>query len=576
MDLLVGRTLGPYEIQAQLGAGGMGIVYRALHRRLGQYRAVKVLPGNLAADPALVMRFEREARLAAELDHPNIVRVFDVGDDNGMHYLVMALLSGRSLQQVLHDDQPIPTARAIELLRQLAAALDFAHTRGVVHRDVKPGNAFVGDDDRVTLVDFGIALAAQESRLTDAGRVIGTPEYLAPEVVTGRDAGPSADLYALGIIAYELATGRVPFTGTNSHAILLAQAHDMPPSPSAFRSDLSPTVQAVLLRQLAKGPEQRFRTGAAFVIALGAAFGQAASGQSEAYRPPAPTLILPGGGTPPPAPNPISGGGRAIPPSGVHPRGATPLPSPPAAGGTAAPAPPSIQGTPLPGSPGVGRTPPPVGPTQPHAPQPPRPFVGPAAGERRQSGPPILLILVVVLAVALLLVLGIGASLAMSGRESLVARAILGPVPTATPLPTATPIPTPTVPPTATPIPGPTLNDLVGTWTAVSSNKNGGPATPETSLRLAIKQSGERTLLMAPVDKPDQQIRFDQQRVEGQTLIGIGTSDRESVDMSIVVSQDRRQITMTIREPPPTPSSSSSRASSTSSPDTATLILRKT
>jgi serine/threonine-protein kinase len=569
VDLLVGRTLGPYEIQAQLGAGGMGVVYRALHRRLGQYRAVKVLPTNLAADPALVMRFEREARLAAELEHPNIVRIFDVGEDDGLHYLVMALLAGRSLQDVLREDQPIPTARAITLLRQLAAALDFAHTRGVVHRDVKPGNAFVGDDDRVTLVDFGIALAAQESRLTDAGRVIGTPEYLAPEVVTGRDAGPSADLYALGIIAYELVTGRVPFTGTNSHAILLAQARDTPPLPTIFRADLPATVQGVLMTQLAKQPDRRFRTGSAFVNALATAFGQAGAPV------PPPTQILSGSGYPPPGPIPGAVGGQQPSPSGMYPRGAPPLPTPPAPGGTPlpggagrSPVPPGSAGTPLPPRPGPDPgqgSPPPGGtplPGRPPAPQDWRP----AALDRRGSRAPVWLGLAIVLALGLLVLVGIGSSLAKDGRESFVARALLGPAPTATPLPTPTPVPTPTAQPTATPIPGPRFQDLVGTWTAVSSSQNGGPATPETSLRIAITVAGDRSLLLTRLDKADSPIQFDQDRTEGQSLIGTGSSNGDTADMTLLVSQDRSQITMTIR-PTQRPGSSSR--------DAFSLILRR-
>ena len=144
MDPLVGRALGPYELQVRLGAGGMGTVYRAVHRRLRQQRAVKVLPGNLAADQTFVQRFEREARVAAELRHPNIVVVHDVDDEDGIYYIAMELLQGRSLRDLIREESPIPIERALNLMEQLAAALDYAHARSVVHRDIKPGNVFVG------------------------------------------------------------------------------------------------------------------------------------------------------------------------------------------------------------------------------------------------------------------------------------------------------------------------------------------------------------------------------------------------------------------------------------------------
>jgi eukaryotic-like serine/threonine-protein kinase len=527
VDLLIGRTLGPYELQARLGAGGMGVVYRALHRRLAQYRAVKVLPANLAGDPALVLRFEREARLAAELDHPNIVRLFDVNEHDGIHYLVMALLSGRSLQQILAEDRPLPLDRTLHLLGQLGAALDFAHARGVVHRDVKPANAFVSADDHLTLVDFGIAMAGQESRLTGVGQVIGTPEYLAPEVVTGQDAGPSADLYALGVIAYEMLTGRVPFTGTNSHAILLAQARDDPPPPRTYRADMPDAVQAVLLRQLAKVPEHRFRTAGAFVSALAGAAAAQRTAATETV-PTSETEQLRGAGTldgvrPTPAPRPsgrISG----------------PLPAPPL----------------LRDERGSGQFPDPNGGRD---------------GTKNGGRSSLPFILACVAVAVLIVLLGAVASVAMGGRESPLAKLALGPVPTPTPLPTATLVPTATAVPTATPVPGPRLADLVGNWTAVSSNTNGGPATPETAIRLSFTLAGDRALMMTRVDRSsDQPVRFDYQRTDGQTLIGQGSSNGQGGDMAILVAADGRQITMTIR---PTQGASAPR-------DTYGLILRRT
>ncbi|HZO31200.1 MAG TPA: protein kinase [Chloroflexota bacterium] len=279
MDLLAGRRLGPYELYERLGAGGMGVVHRAVHRRLNQPRAVKVLPANLAADPLLVERFEREARLAAELRHPHIVPIYDVDDHDGIHYIAMELLEGHALRQLILEDAPLALDRCLWLLRQLADALDFAHRRGVAHRDVKPGNVFVGPDDHVTLVDFGIARAVEEARLTQTGGVVGTSEYMSPEVARGGEHGIGSDLYAIGVVSYELVTGRVPFTGPNSATIMYAQIHTPPPPPRSLRPDLPAAVEAVILRQLHKDSTQRYPTALAFVEALA---------EAAAVREPAP------------------------------------------------------------------------------------------------------------------------------------------------------------------------------------------------------------------------------------------------------------------------------------------------
>jgi serine/threonine-protein kinase len=271
MDTWIGQQLGPYELQARLGAGGMGVVYRAVHRRLGQARAIKVLPAMLAYDETFLQRFEREARLASELRHPNIVMIHDIAEERGVNYIVMELLDGRSLHDVIRQDGPLPLDRALGLLRQLADALDFAHARGVVHRDIKPGNAIVSPGDHLTLVDFGIARAAEGTRLTEVNTRVGTAEYMSPEAITEGDSGPDTDLYALGVIAYEVLTGRVPFTGVSSQTIMYAQIHTPPPPPRSLRTDLSPATEAVVLRQLHKDRAQRYGTGMALVQALAAA-----------------------------------------------------------------------------------------------------------------------------------------------------------------------------------------------------------------------------------------------------------------------------------------------------------------
>ena len=279
MDSLIGRKLGPYEIRARLGSGGMGAVYEGVHEVLQQVRAIKVMSAHLANHASFVSLFRREAMLAARLRHPNIVQIHDVGDHDGLHYIVMEHLTGRSLREVVRSESPLAGDRAIRLLRQLAEALDFAHSQHVSHRDVKPANVFVDDTDRATLVDFGIARAADGTHLTITSG-IGTPEYMAPEAfddeILGPDADPfllgvGTDRYALGVVAYELLSGQVPFSGRTPQSIAFAQVNRPPPPIRARRPDLPPAVEPVLSRQLAKDPTERYPTAVAFVEALAAA-----------------------------------------------------------------------------------------------------------------------------------------------------------------------------------------------------------------------------------------------------------------------------------------------------------------
>jgi serine/threonine-protein kinase len=263
------RRLGPYLLQKKLGQGGMGAVYVGVHQTLQSARAIKVLLPT-EVDEAVVERFMREGVISASLRHPNIVEIFDVGEQDDIHFLVMELVEGESLLNLLRSTGALPLERAVGLLRQIAAALDYAHARGVVHRDVKPSNVIVDPDDHVTLIDFGIARALDESRLTRVGVVVGTFEYMAPEVVTEGGGSPGADRYALGIVAYQMLTGRVPFTGPSAHSIMYRQVHDPPPPPSELRPDLPGPAEDALLRQLAKSPDDRFPSAQAFVDALAA------------------------------------------------------------------------------------------------------------------------------------------------------------------------------------------------------------------------------------------------------------------------------------------------------------------
>jgi non-specific serine/threonine protein kinase len=272
MDHLAGRTLGPYELGELLGSGGYGAVYRATHRRLRVAHAVKVLtPSALLSGGDLVKRFEREAHTAAQLRHPNIVQIHDIAEEAGFHYIAMELVEGMSLREVLRAQGPLPLGRALRLLSQLADALDYAHGRGVLHRDLKPANVVVGPDDHATLVDFGLARPVEGTRLTRTIMVVGTAEYMAPEAVEGDRGSPSSDLYALGVLAYEMLAGESPFAGREPLQVLYAQVHTPPPSPRGLRPDLPEAVEAALLRQLAKDPARRYPSGRAFVAGLSAA-----------------------------------------------------------------------------------------------------------------------------------------------------------------------------------------------------------------------------------------------------------------------------------------------------------------
>lgn len=263
MDDLVGRALGPYELLDRIGSGGMATVYRGVHRALGQPRAIKVLLPSLAEDSSLVERFRTEAKIASGLCHPNIVSIYDVGEQDGLFYLVMDLVEGISLGRLLRRDKALPLDRAVRLLEQLASALDYAHGQGVVHRDIKAGNVLVGEDDHVSLFDFGIARAtAALGRLTLPGQVVGTPEYLAPEVAEGAPVSPAADVYSLGIMLYELCAGRTPFAGGHPLAVLRRQLEDPPLRPPGLPTPLWGLLSWMLDKVPARRPSAEDASGA--------------------------------------------------------------------------------------------------------------------------------------------------------------------------------------------------------------------------------------------------------------------------------------------------------------------------
>ena len=268
---IIGQSFGRYHILEQLGEGGMATVYRAYDTRLDADVAVKVIRRSAFAPDQLeqvLKRFEREAKSLAKLSHANIVGVIDYGDYEGSPYLVMEYLPGGTLKQKM--GQPMACREAARILLPIARALDFAHRKGMAHRDVKPSNILITADGDPMLTDFGIAkmLEAQEGfTLTGTGVGIGTPEYMAPEQWTGQ-AGPSSDIYSLGVVFYEMLTGRKPYEADTPAAVLLKQASDPLPNPRDYVPDLPYQAEHVLLRALAKKPEDRFANMGEFATSL--------------------------------------------------------------------------------------------------------------------------------------------------------------------------------------------------------------------------------------------------------------------------------------------------------------------
>jgi len=265
---LLGRTLGRYRLDEVLGRGGMAEVFRATDTQLGREVAVKVVLSEFALDDELRERFLREARLAASLDHPHILPVYDFGDEEGVPFLVMPRISGGTLAERLVG-RPLPIAWTVACLGQLSGALDAAHAAGVLHRDVKPGNVLIDEHGRALLADFGIAkLHASTTRLTRTGTVVGTPTYMAPEVAAGETAGAAADRYALAVMAYEMLAGKPPFAGENPLSILHQHTTSPVPPISRRAEHLPPAVDGVLAEALAKEPEVRPSSCRAFAEAL--------------------------------------------------------------------------------------------------------------------------------------------------------------------------------------------------------------------------------------------------------------------------------------------------------------------
>jgi eukaryotic-like serine/threonine-protein kinase len=250
---------GRYRVMRKLGAGGMADVYLAEDEELGRRVAIKILNDRHANDDQFVERFRREAKNAAGLSHPNIVSIYDRGEAEGTYYIAMEFLDGRSLKELLVARGPMPIADAIVYARQILNALRFAHKKGVVHRDIKPHNAMIDGDGRLKVTDFGIARAGA-SQMTEAGAIVGTAQYLSPEQARGAAVDQRSDLYSMGIVLYEMLTGRLPFTGDTPVEIAMRHLSDPPRPPSTIRPEIPPDLDMIVLRALAKNPDDRFQT----------------------------------------------------------------------------------------------------------------------------------------------------------------------------------------------------------------------------------------------------------------------------------------------------------------------------
>lgn len=272
-DALIGRRLGDYTIQSLLGQGGMARVYKGYDATLQRYAAVKVVEPRLLAaqdENEYRERFLREARAIARINHPNVVSVYQFGELDNLYYMAMSFIEGDDLRDIIKEyhrqKSYIPHKQVLKIIKDIAQALDFVHKNEVIHRDIKPSNIMVTADGRAVLTDFGLALSAQEGTL---GNTFGSVHYIAPEqAISSAQAVPQSDLYALGIVLYEMLTGRVPFEDASAMSVALKHISDAPPMPSMFNARITPPIEAVLMKVLDKDPRKRYQTGLAFANAL--------------------------------------------------------------------------------------------------------------------------------------------------------------------------------------------------------------------------------------------------------------------------------------------------------------------
>ena len=427
-----------YELQEPIGRGGMATIYRAVDLRMGRPVAIKILREVYSSDPKFVTRFQREARAASLLQHPNIVQVFDYGQSGESYYIVMEFVEGTDLRHYLKRNGRLSNERAVVIAHDVALGLGAAHKRGIVHRDVKPQNIMLNDDDLVKLTDFGIASVYKDvgaERLTTTGMTLGTVQYYAPEQAQGEVVTPAADVYSLGIVMYEMLAGRPPFDGDTPVAVAMSHIQDLPDPPSRYNPAIAPALEQIVLRCLEKDPRDRYRDGDSLAYALE---NFERRGGSRASAVPAARM-----GAPlslPADPRPLPGSGLAAyggPAVASGPGRGAPVSSGPIGGRR------NSSGGPASGPRGVFDAPGlstrpygPAGGTVPRAPTTGRPSGPPGfpprpedEGGRRRTGP---IVAVAVSAVVLLLGLSCALVLSLTGAWSGLTSFLTGPTPTAT------------------------------------------------------------------------------------------------------------------------------------------------
>src|SRR6202165_4834957 len=255
---------GRYEIVGELGRGAMGVVYKAMEPGIGRTVAVKTIrlseQGTGLSRPELLSRFQTEARAAGLLTHPNIVVVYDAGEENGLYFITMELVEGKSLQALIDGGHAFPVSRGLRILEQTCSALQFAHDRNVVHRDIKPANLMLTADDTVKVTDFGTAKILQFGTAQQTAHVMGTPSYMSPEQVKGRAVDGRSDIFSLGVMLYEMVTGEKPFPGQSITTVIYKIVNEAPVPPRQVDPSIHPGISAVVMRALEKEPEQRYQS----------------------------------------------------------------------------------------------------------------------------------------------------------------------------------------------------------------------------------------------------------------------------------------------------------------------------
>lgn len=287
MEDLTGKQFGAYHIVSPLGEGGMAAVYKAYQPAVDRYVALKVLPQHFAKDPQFIGRFKQEAKMLAKLQHPHILPVHDSGESDGYTYFVMPLIDGGDLADLM-EKGALPLPEIGRIVSQVGDALDYAHAQGIVHRDIKPSNILLDQRGNCLLTDFGIAklvAGSTSDKLTSTGHVIGTPSYMSPEQGLGKELDGRSDIYALGVILYEMMTGEVPFRAETPMAVMLKHIHDPLMSPREYNGDLPEAIERVVLKSMAKKPEDRYATAGEMVMALQGAIQSAAIDHAGATVP---------------------------------------------------------------------------------------------------------------------------------------------------------------------------------------------------------------------------------------------------------------------------------------------------